>query len=435
MPSVFFSFSHADKALRDQLENHLSVLKWNGVIETWHDRRVTAGDEFEREIDDHINTDDIILLLVSAEFLASPYCYKIEMTRAMERHERKEAIVIPVILRACDWKHAPFGKLKGVPEDGRPVTQWRDKHAAFTEVADAVRSAAARVGERHRAAASQMQTQVDQPMPNTLTVDRSRENTSAIYFDEDCVVNTNSVKELVRSAAPLTTIHWHASILREVKRYDEWWTDFDRDFDARKPEHWSMPDFRDWATRTRRRLRNLRDLIHGQLDTAPQKMRAAQACVESESEGTKVELLTQLAGFSALQVIRLLQRGDQFLPDPGWEEHSAFPTLPRVPDWLVDLEPESSALGAHVFGEDHFLLARVGQSENIYESIVLPRNIAERLQDNGRDENTYYRWVVPQWIHYGYTRQLPSKEHWNVFVLTDGRGRESWSSSHPRPWR
>lgn len=148
MPSVFFSYSHADESLRDQLEKQLSMLKRQGVIETWHDRRIGAGEEIHGAIDARINTDDIILLLVSADFLASDYCYDIEMQRAMERHEAKEAVVIPVILRACDWHPAPFGKLKAVPLDGKPITQWADIDDAFLQVAKAVREAATRLGEK-----------------------------------------------------------------------------------------------------------------------------------------------------------------------------------------------------------------------------------------------------------------------------------------------
>jgi len=124
MPSVFFSYSHADEALRDQLEKQLAMLRRQGVIETWHDRRIGAGQDIDHAIDEHINRDEIILLLVSPDFLASDYCYDIEMKRAMERHHAGKAIVIPVILRACDWHHAPFGKLNATPRDGKPVTQW-----------------------------------------------------------------------------------------------------------------------------------------------------------------------------------------------------------------------------------------------------------------------------------------------------------------------
>ncbi len=151
MPSVFFSYSHADERLRDQLEKQLAMLKRQGVVETWHDRRIGAGEEIHDSIDAHINTDEIILLLVSADFLASDYCYNIEMQRAMERHEAGEAIVIPVILRACDWHPAPFGRLKAVPLDGKPITQWADIDEAFLQVAKAVREAAARIGGRNGA--------------------------------------------------------------------------------------------------------------------------------------------------------------------------------------------------------------------------------------------------------------------------------------------
>jgi hypothetical protein len=142
MPSVFFSYSHADEALRDQLEKQLSLLKRQGIIEVWHDRRIGAGQDFGKEIDSHIETDDIILLLVSSDFLNSDYCYNKEMARAMERHEAGEATVIPVILRACDWHGAPFGKLNATPPDGRPVTQYPDRDQALLEVTKAIRKAA-----------------------------------------------------------------------------------------------------------------------------------------------------------------------------------------------------------------------------------------------------------------------------------------------------
>ncbi|XQA60682.1 toll/interleukin-1 receptor domain-containing protein [Xanthomonas sacchari] len=145
MPNVFFSYSHADEALRDQLEKQLAMLKRQGAIDTWHDRRIGAGQEIDQAINERINTDEIILLLVSPDFIASDYCYDIEMARAMERHQANEAIVIPVILRPCDWHHAPFGKLLGTPRDGKPVTLWANHDEAFLEVAKAVREAAGRL--------------------------------------------------------------------------------------------------------------------------------------------------------------------------------------------------------------------------------------------------------------------------------------------------
>ena len=146
MTTVFFSYCHADEALRDQLERQLKILQRKGLIETWHDRRIDAGEEFADEINAHIETDEIILLLVSPDFLNSDYCCDIEMKRALERHDAGEAIVIPVILRDCLWQEAPFGKILGVPTDGRPVTQWPDIDHAFRLVAEAVQAAAKRIG-------------------------------------------------------------------------------------------------------------------------------------------------------------------------------------------------------------------------------------------------------------------------------------------------
>jgi hypothetical protein len=153
MASAFFSYSHADEALRDQLERQLAILRRQGVIETWHDRRIPAGSEWDAAIDHHVETDDIILLLVSPDFLASDYCYDREMLRAMERHDAGEAIVIPVILRACDWHGAPFGKLQAVPKDGKPVTLMPDRDSALLEVAQAVRAAAGSVSSKATSAA------------------------------------------------------------------------------------------------------------------------------------------------------------------------------------------------------------------------------------------------------------------------------------------
>ncbi|MBN9477695.1 hypothetical protein PIGHUM_03656 [Pigmentiphaga humi] len=141
MASVFFSYSHKDEELRNELETHLALLKNQGLIDAWHDRRIVAGDELDESIFGQLETADIILLLVSADFIASTYCYSKEMMRAMERHAAGEARVIPVILRHCEWASAPFGKLLAAPRDGRPVTAWPDRDEAFADVAKQVRRA------------------------------------------------------------------------------------------------------------------------------------------------------------------------------------------------------------------------------------------------------------------------------------------------------
>jgi TIR domain len=139
---VFFSYSHKDEALRDELEVHLSALKRQGVIETWHDRRIEAGQQIDHVINHNLEQADIILLLVSPYFIASDYCYDVEMTRALERHEAGDARVIPVILHPCDWHHLPFGKLLATPTDGKPISKFPNQHEAFLEVSTAIRDAA-----------------------------------------------------------------------------------------------------------------------------------------------------------------------------------------------------------------------------------------------------------------------------------------------------
>ncbi len=141
MIEMFFAYSHKDEELRDVLEKHLSILKRQGVITAWHDRKIGAGREWEGQIDEHLNTARVILLLISADFLASDYCYDVEVKRAMERHEAREARVIPVVLRAVDWKGAPFRKLQALPKDARPVTSWPNRDEAFADVAKGIRAA------------------------------------------------------------------------------------------------------------------------------------------------------------------------------------------------------------------------------------------------------------------------------------------------------
>ncbi len=137
---VFISYSHRDEPLRRALEDHLSLLRRQSWISTWHDRR-SAGTEWVDQIDAHLESARMILLLVSPNFMASEYCYGVELRRALERHAAGEARVIPVILRPVDWKDAPFGKLQSLPKDGKPVTSWRNRDGAFANIGEGIRRA------------------------------------------------------------------------------------------------------------------------------------------------------------------------------------------------------------------------------------------------------------------------------------------------------
>jgi hypothetical protein len=141
MASLFLSYSHRDEELRAQLETHLAALRRQGFISVWHDRRIMAGEDFANAIEDHLAEADIVLLLVSPDFIASDYCYEKEMRTALARHNERECVVIPVILRPCDWHEMPFGKLLATPTDGRPITLWPNRDEAFLDVVKAIKGA------------------------------------------------------------------------------------------------------------------------------------------------------------------------------------------------------------------------------------------------------------------------------------------------------
>lgn len=163
---VFISYSHKDEELRDQLEVQLAMLKRQGLIETWHDRRMNAGDRFDWTISEELDAADIVLLLVSPDFLASDYCYKIEKARALERHEEGSARLISVILRPCDWTHTDLRQYLVTPTDGRPVTQWPDRDQAFLDVTRSIRQAIEEIGAAEEP--KQVHDYIDQRPPNSL---------------------------------------------------------------------------------------------------------------------------------------------------------------------------------------------------------------------------------------------------------------------------
>jgi len=135
---LFYSYERKDEGLCNELEKHLSPLKHQGYISEWHSGKVVAGNEPTREVDEHLNSAHIILLLVSPDFMASDYCNDVIVKRAMERHDAGEALVIPIILRRVEWQNAPFGKLQALPDNGKPVNSWSNIDEALFEVSSGI---------------------------------------------------------------------------------------------------------------------------------------------------------------------------------------------------------------------------------------------------------------------------------------------------------
>src|SRR5215510_5403622 len=116
--NVFISYAHADEVHRKTLAKHLSALEDEGLITIWHDRKITGGRVWAGAIDDALHSADIVLLLISADFLASDYCNDVELTEAIRCHDAAQMRVVPVILRSCDWEHSPFARFNALPPDG-----------------------------------------------------------------------------------------------------------------------------------------------------------------------------------------------------------------------------------------------------------------------------------------------------------------------------
>jgi hypothetical protein len=136
---IFISYSHADEQFRSRLVTHLATLKRQHEITAWHDQCIEPGENWSDEIDAAIDRARIILLLVSANFLASDYCYEKEAKRAMERHRTGEAQVIPIILTICGWKHTPLADLQALPQGGRPISSWTNPEAAYNDIIEGIR--------------------------------------------------------------------------------------------------------------------------------------------------------------------------------------------------------------------------------------------------------------------------------------------------------
>jgi tetratricopeptide (TPR) repeat protein len=129
--SIYCSYDNKDRASKDELAKHLD----KSHISEWHDREINQSGD----VDDHLNSADIILLLISVDFVASDYCYGTEMYRALQRHEQGEAIVVPIILRPVDWEGTPFSHLDILPAGGRPISRWVDTNEAYQNAAQGLK--------------------------------------------------------------------------------------------------------------------------------------------------------------------------------------------------------------------------------------------------------------------------------------------------------
>ncbi|GAC1647531.1 MAG: hypothetical protein NVS4B12_15350 [Ktedonobacteraceae bacterium] len=165
---IFCCYAHEDEVLLKKLKKHLKPLQRQRLIDLWYDRDICAGAEWEPEIREHLNSAQIVLLLISPDFIASDYCYSVEMKRALERHERGEVCVIPIILHRVHWQGGPLSKLQVLPTDAKPVSTWRNRNEALFDVAQGIHTIVGKLiamqPERNKSKTS-LQVVADLPCP------------------------------------------------------------------------------------------------------------------------------------------------------------------------------------------------------------------------------------------------------------------------------
>ena len=137
--NIFLSYAHEDEAMKIQLDKNLVMLRKNEKIDVWQDRAIKAGDVWNEEIKNALAVADIILLLISVDFNNSKYIWENELNIALQRHELKQARVIPVILRTCEWSEMPYSKLQALPTGAKPISSFDDADVAYTDVAKGIR--------------------------------------------------------------------------------------------------------------------------------------------------------------------------------------------------------------------------------------------------------------------------------------------------------
>jgi CheY-like chemotaxis protein len=202
---IFCAYSHEDEKLRIKLEKRLTLLKQQNLVTIWHDRIISPDKEWEDEIDAHLDTAQIILLLISPSFLGSEYSYGIEMKRALERHEQGEARVIPIILRPVYWQETPISKLQALPSDAEPITssRWHNQDEAFLDVEKGIRKAIKEFAEFVTPKTSlSTQLKLQSPFLSTSSVIKITSKRHVLFIDDDEFLR-KIMKDTIESALGL----------------------------------------------------------------------------------------------------------------------------------------------------------------------------------------------------------------------------------------
>ena len=145
---VFCCSAPEDQEMLALLVKYLSPLQRSDQITVWSAINLNSSVGWEKEFSQRLESADIILLLISPDFLASDYCYNILMKRAIERHEQGNVAVLPLLLRPTYWKNMPFAHFQMLPRNGLPLSKWPDPDDAFLEILQAIEQIASKLQSR-----------------------------------------------------------------------------------------------------------------------------------------------------------------------------------------------------------------------------------------------------------------------------------------------
>jgi hypothetical protein len=144
---LFVSYATEDEDYRRQFEQALAGMRRAGLVETWTFREIAPGEDLDHAISSSLDRADIVALFVSPAFLDSDYCWDVEMKHAVERHDRGQAVLVPIVIRSCVWEDTPFARLNALPTDAKPVAEWASRDQAWTSVARGIRTVIERVND------------------------------------------------------------------------------------------------------------------------------------------------------------------------------------------------------------------------------------------------------------------------------------------------
>jgi hypothetical protein len=138
------SYAHEDDAHCTRLLQELTQLARDNLIAIWTDHKLVAGDVWDKGIREKLEGANLILLLISSSFMASEYIYRVEFTSALERAKLGEAVIVPILVRPCDWEK--LSHLQALPSDSKPVTKWVDPDDAWFDVLSGLKATLAKIG-------------------------------------------------------------------------------------------------------------------------------------------------------------------------------------------------------------------------------------------------------------------------------------------------